>query len=57
MVRYYHLEKNKIKIIRNGVELPEAVHSRVWWRVKLGPPQSVWDIQFLFLFNGPRLFP
>jgi glycosyltransferase involved in cell wall biosynthesis len=36
MVRYYHLDKNKIKIIRNGVELPEAVHSRVWWRAKLG---------------------
>jgi len=36
MVRVYHLDKNKIKIIRNGVELPEAVHSRAWWRVKLG---------------------
>jgi glycosyltransferase involved in cell wall biosynthesis len=36
MVRFYNLDKNKITIIRNGVELAEAVYSRAWWRAKLG---------------------
>jgi glycosyltransferase involved in cell wall biosynthesis len=36
MMRFYNLDKDKIEIIPNGVELPEAVHTRTWWRSKLG---------------------
>ena len=36
MIVFYRLDKNKIKIVRNGVELPEAIHSRSWWRARLG---------------------
>ncbi|MFH1523470.1 MAG: glycosyltransferase [Chloroflexota bacterium] len=36
MMHSFHLRKNKIEIIRNGVELDEAIHPRAWWRANLG---------------------
>lgn len=36
MARFYSLDTNKITIIPNGVELPELMHSRAWWRAELG---------------------
>jgi len=40
MISYYALKEKKIKIIPNGVELPRPVHSRAWWRAKLGVNQD-----------------
>jgi len=40
MVGYYALEQKKVKIIPNGVELPRPIHSRAWWRAKLGADQD-----------------
>lgn len=40
MARHYNLDTNKIKIIPNGVELPEAQHTRAWWRTKLGVDEN-----------------
>ena len=40
MMRFYNLDKDKFEIIPNGVELPEAVHARTWWRSKLGVDEN-----------------
>jgi glycosyltransferase involved in cell wall biosynthesis len=40
MTLFYNLDKGKIKIIPNGVELPEPMHSRAWWRSKLGVDEN-----------------
>ncbi len=40
MISYYALDQKKIKIIPNGVELSQPMHSRAWWRAKLGVDQD-----------------
>lgn len=35
MERFYAIEKNKVEIIPNGVDLPPARDSREWWRRRL----------------------
>jgi len=40
MARFYHLKQNKLRIIRNGVELGEPEHPRAWWRKKLGEDEN-----------------
>jgi glycosyltransferase involved in cell wall biosynthesis len=41
MEHYYNLDKDKIIIIPNGVELPEAEHSCAWWRARLGVGEDI----------------
>lgn len=36
MVNYYKCRENKIKIVPNGIELANPIHSRSWWRTSLG---------------------
>jgi glycosyltransferase involved in cell wall biosynthesis len=40
MMEYYALDQNKVQIIRNGVELPQALHPCAWWRAKLGAEEG-----------------
>ena len=52
MVSYYALEQKKVKIIPNGVELPQPVHSRAWWRAKLDVNQDTFLAVMLANLSG-----